>query len=133
MTTTPLLDAELATPTTAVHLTIGNSCSCRFCPTCSNVFSGHTCVCGAEGIPNVDCYGCIADACEHVGVIAQQWYMANPKASGTWGVQEHLEDTLVGMDGPWEQRWTIEPWTGGRMQVEVVSRGQRVALLSVTP
>lgn len=132
MTTSPLL-AELATPTTAVHLTIGNSCSCRFCPNCTTTFIGTHCACGADTIPGLDCHGCIADACEHVGVIAQQWYMANPQASGNWDVHSQLEDTLIGVDGPWEQRWTIEPWTGGRMQVEVFSWGQRVAVLSVRP
>ena len=128
---TPAPTASLTTP---VHLTISGECSCRYCPICLTPFFGPACECGDEGFPGMECQGCMQEAYEHVGAVARQWYQANPSAPERgWDVSGGAEAMLRGGSGAWEQRWLIEPWTGGRMLVEVLVDGVQVGCLTVLP
>lgn len=128
------MTAVLAEPVKAVTITVRNTCDCRFCTYCVMGFTGDACICGSDGIPQIECHGCTEDAVEYVGVVASQWFAANPSSSGTYVLSEQsavLSEgsplvTALEVSGRWEQRWTIEPWAGGVMRVSIYRDGLRV-------
>lgn len=125
----------------AVSIRIASGCECRFCVQCSSTFSGqYECFCGGESIPEVECYGCVEDACEYVGVIAAQWFAANPTTSHGWTVMgtdlilHEGAPVARKVQGQGAQQWYIEPWAGGRMEVALLRDGLPLGpAMSVAP
>ena len=122
-----------ATPP-ALRATVRNWCQCRFCDVCALPFAGDACMCGRPGIPEPVCAGCVEDACEYVGLIAAQWFEANPARGDGWIVDDG-ESTLtadsplldaMALGGRWEQVWTVEPWEGGSLSFVVLQDGKPV-------